>query len=413
MIGDIRQLQIGNCFSYLLIVEDEIIIIDPHLNLLADYQKEIEGKKLVAVIDTHTHADHISCARILSQENDAPLLMSKNAISALPLKRLVDDEKVVLANTKLEVMLTQGHTDDSLSIVWQGHVFTGDTLLINSIGRCDFQNGSPRDMFFSLQNLKTLPAETIVYPSHDYNKLTSSTIADELENNRFLQIDDVELFIETVTAKELPKPADFDNIVSLNQSGEAGQVKKIVANKVAELIEDEDWLLLDVRSAEECASMGIEAAINISLPQIPDRINEIPKGKNIILTCKTGSRAMRAAMILMEKGYANLYLLDGAILAWKGAGLPVLKNGPIIPLQQQIQLIAGSMVTIGIVAAYFLSPLFILISLMAGLGLMLAGFTGLCPMGELLLRAPWNKIKPTKSSTSGGCSASGGGGCSL
>ncbi|MGL1932395.1 MAG: MBL fold metallo-hydrolase [Desulfotalea sp.] len=415
MIGTIKQLQAGFCFSYLLNVDDNVIIIDPHLSLLSHYQKELQGKKLVAVLDTHTHADHISCAMVLSKESNAPLLMSNKAVSALPITRLDDGDKFPLLNTELEIIATPGHTDDSISILWQGNLFTGDTLLINSIGRCDFQNGSPKDLYSSLQKIKELPSETVIYPAHDYNKLKSSTLDKEFSNNKFLKFSNSDDFITLATAKEIPKPANMDNIIALNQSGEAGKINKIEAGKVAQLIKDDNWLLVDVRSAEECASISIKGALNIPLLQISARIKELPKDKKIILTCKTGSRAMRAVSVLMGSGYPDLYLLDGAILAWQKAGLPVVKTGPAIPLQQQILVVAGTMVTSGIVGAYFINSYFILLSLMAGLGLMFAGLTGICMMGEILLRAPWNKIEPIAPSTGGGCSISSenSGGCSV
>ena len=162
----------------------EALIIDPVIEHTNEYIKVLENLKLklVKVIDTHIHADHVSGLNELNKKTNCKRIMGEKSKSEVIDIKIKDGEKIEIENIKLEAMYTPGHTDCSYSYLMNDRVFTGDTLLINGTGRTDFQSGSPYDAYDSLFNrLLKLPEKTLVYPAHDYNGKKNSTI--EIMNN--------------------------------------------------------------------------------------------------------------------------------------------------------------------------------------------------------------------------------------
>ena len=158
----------------------EALIIDPVIEHSDQYIKVLEDLelKLVKVIDTHIHADHITGLNELSQRTGCTKVMGENSKSEVIDLKVKDEEIIKIENIDLKVIYTPGHTDDSYCFTMNDRIFTGDTLLINGTGRTDFQNGSPHDAYHSLfDRVLSLPDETIVYPAHDYNQKKSSTRA--------------------------------------------------------------------------------------------------------------------------------------------------------------------------------------------------------------------------------------------
>ena len=150
----------------------EALIIDPVLESTKEYLNLLEQLelKLVKVIDTHIHADHISGLNELAKQTSCSKVMGEKSQSEVIDIRVKDNDKVNIENIELITMYTPGHTDCSYSFLMNDRIFTGDTLLINGTGRTDFQNGSARDQYDSLFNkILKLPEKTFVYPAHDYN----------------------------------------------------------------------------------------------------------------------------------------------------------------------------------------------------------------------------------------------------
>ena len=177
----------------------EALIIDPVLEHTDQYINLLNKLelKLVKVIDTHIHADHITGLNELSERTNCTKIMGDNSKSEVVDLRVKEDENVKIDNINLKVMYTPGHTDCSYSFLMNDRVFTGDTLLINGTGRTDFQNGSAKDQYNSLFNkLLKLPENTIVLPAHDYNGKKSSTIGNEIKNNPRLQVSSVDQYID-------------------------------------------------------------------------------------------------------------------------------------------------------------------------------------------------------------------------
>ena len=148
----------------------EALIIDPVLENVKDYisiLKELD-LKLVKVIDTHIHADHITGASKLKQVTNCTTIMGEHTPADTVEIKVKDSEIIDIDNLKIRSMYTPGHTSDSYSFLLDNYLFTGDTLLINGTGRTDFQDGSSKDAYNSLfNNLLKLPEETLVYPGHD------------------------------------------------------------------------------------------------------------------------------------------------------------------------------------------------------------------------------------------------------
>ncbi len=160
----------------------EALIIDPVIENTDEYIKVLKslGLKLVKVIDTHIHADHITGLNELSKRTKCSKIMGEQSKSEVLDIRVKDNEKIKIENIELTSIHTPGHTDCSYSFLMNDRVFTGDILLINATGRTDFQNGSSHDAYDSLFNkLLKLPEKTLVYPAHDYNGKKYSTIENE------------------------------------------------------------------------------------------------------------------------------------------------------------------------------------------------------------------------------------------
>ena len=197
----------------------EAVIIDPVLENVEDYinaLKELD-LKLVKVIDTHIHADHITGASKLKQATNCITIMGEHTPADTVEIKVKDDEIIDIDNLKIRSMYTPGHTSDSYSFLLDNYLFTGDTLLINGTGRTDFQNGSSKDAYNSLfNNLLKLPEETLVYPGHDYNGKFSSTIGNEKKFNPRLQVKSVDEYVDIMSKLNLAKPKMIEINVSRN-----------------------------------------------------------------------------------------------------------------------------------------------------------------------------------------------------
>ena len=200
----------------------EALIIDPVIEHTNDYLKILEKLelKLVKVIDTHIHADHITALNELNKRTSCTRIMGENSKSEVIDIKVKDNEKINIENIELKAMYTPGHTDCSYSYFMKDRVFTGDTLLINGTGRTDFQNGSSFDAYDSLFNkLLKLPEKTLVYPAHDYNGKKFSTIETERNNNPRLQVSSKEEYAEIMENLKLANPKMMDVAVPANVKG--------------------------------------------------------------------------------------------------------------------------------------------------------------------------------------------------
>ena len=196
----------------------EALIIDPVIENVESYIKLLNefDLKLVKVIDTHIHADHVTGASKLKDITKCSTIMGENTPADTVEIKVKDDEYINLENLKIRAMYTPGHTSDSYSFLMDDHLFSGDTLLINGTGRTDFQNGSSKDAYKSIfHKLLKLPDRTLLYPGHDYNGEKVSTIGKEKKFNPRLQVKNVDEYVEIMNNLNLKKPLAIDfNIAS-------------------------------------------------------------------------------------------------------------------------------------------------------------------------------------------------------
>ena len=200
----------------------EALIIDPVIENTNEYLKVLKelDLKLVKVIDTHIHADHISGLNELNKQTNCVRVMGEKSESEVIDVRLKENEKVKIENIELKTIYTPGHTECSYCFLMNDRVFTGDTLLINGSGRTDFQGGSAVAQYDSIFNkLLKLPEKTMVYPAHDYNGNTSSTIGNEKNNNPRLQVSSMEEYKNTIDDLKLENPKMMDVAVPANLKG--------------------------------------------------------------------------------------------------------------------------------------------------------------------------------------------------
>ena len=200
----------------------EALIIDPVIEKTEEYLHVLKklNLKLVKVVDTHIHADHISGLNELSKQTNCSKIMGEYSASEVIDIRVKDKEKIKIESIELVSIYTPGHTDCSYSFLMKDRVFTGDTLLINGTGRTDFQNGSANDQYHSLfDRLLKLEDKIFVFPAHDYKGKKFSTIGDEKKNNPRLQVKSENEYVEMMKNLKLENPKMMDVAVSANVKG--------------------------------------------------------------------------------------------------------------------------------------------------------------------------------------------------
>ena len=215
---------VSSTFTYLISSGKgrEALIIDPVLENTNDYILYLKklDLKLVKVIDTHIHADHISGMKELNKQTNCANIMGEQSLSEVVDIKIKDNEKIKIENIELTSMYTPGHTDCSYSFLMKDRIFTGDTLLINGTGRTDFQNGNPIDQYHSLfDRILKLPEKTFVYPAHDYKGKKVSTIGDEKNNNPRLKVNSPNQYAELMNNLNLDNPKMIDIAVPANIKG--------------------------------------------------------------------------------------------------------------------------------------------------------------------------------------------------
>ncbi len=332
------------CQSYLIGCSElrSAIIVDPELSMQDNYLALLnkEGLRLHYLIDTHTHADHFSASQTLSSQLKVPVIMHRSSPAPFVSFHVNDGEMIRLGNLKLEIMHTPGHTEDSICIVVNDSVLTGDTLLLGGTGRSDLPGGDPSKLYHSLFNkLLLLPPDTRVYPAHIYSDKKHSTIANELAYNRRLQITEQTGFIKQMNSLNLSMPDHLTEALRTNLSG-----GKTVAKMIAEAAEkvpfmsltevakrvnskSADFILLDVREVQAFLEGHIPGAINIPRGQLELKVNELLPNPmlRIVTYCEYGKISTLAAATLKELGFDRAVALDGGFNSWQGQDYPVTK----------------------------------------------------------------------------------------
>lgn len=218
-----RQMLDYDTFTYTYLIASEVgregVLIDPVKGNVEQYLRLINelDLKLVYALDTHVHADHITALGELGQKTGCDTVLGKETKAQFVTVHAEEGTPIVFGNLVINPIYTPGHTDDSYCYIMDDRIFTGDTLLIRGTGRTDFQNGNAGDQYDSLfKKILTLPDHTLVFPAHDYNGMTMSTIKEEKAFNPRLQVANKDEYIQLMNNLDLPNPKYMDIAVPAN-----------------------------------------------------------------------------------------------------------------------------------------------------------------------------------------------------
>jgi len=339
-----EQLAVGGCQSYVLGCPETFsgMLIDPEVQLIDRYRAIAarEGLTIRYVVDTHTHADHFSASRQLGAALDVPVVMHCECPEPFVDLRLDDENSLIVGNLRMMALHTPGHTRDSMCLVVNDRVFTGDTLLIGGTGRTDLPTGDPDALYDSLFNkLLKLDPTLLVFPAHDYKGRGHSTIAGELADNPRLQKRERAAFVDMMQHLNLSAPTHLTEALRINMSGakSVSQLLTEAAHSVAFIGLGElnsqvgrrlnDLIVLDVREKDAFSAGHIPTARNLPRGQLELRVNEeFPDPTmRIAVYCEFGKISTLAAATLRELGFLRATALDGGMKAWRESGLPVEK----------------------------------------------------------------------------------------
>jgi glyoxylase-like metal-dependent hydrolase (beta-lactamase superfamily II)/rhodanese-related sulfurtransferase len=364
ILQQIRSTDGTGTLSYLLGDEQVGVgcLIDPNIEDLEKIEKLVGGlnMQLTCVIDTHTHADHVSAAGELRMRAGARTVMHSNtkdkwkivnqgdafgigdtlrANAAIPVDQFVEHGDVVLVgNLKLKMIFTPGHTDNHVSVLVNGNIFTGDLLLIGQAGRSDLPGGDPEAQFDSLvRYILTLDDEVRMHPGHDYENNLYSTVGVERRTNPFLQHRTKEEFVAFV--KEFFPPLAENTAAGGKVTLQCGVqrvtepsevIRNITPLELREMLQrDPGVFLLDVREPFELASTGaIKGVRNIPVGMLRQRLPQLPADRNatIVCVCQSGGRSREAAHFLEKQGFTNVMNLSGGTGGWVRQGYPVVRS---------------------------------------------------------------------------------------
>jgi glyoxylase-like metal-dependent hydrolase (beta-lactamase superfamily II) len=337
-----EQVSTGGCQSYLVGCADTLsaALIDPEISHIDRYQALAArgGLRIRYVIDTHTHADHFSAAKQLAEILRAPAVMHQASPTPHASLRLDDDDMLLVGKLRIRAIHTPGHTGDSMCLVIEDRVFTGDTLLIGGTGRTDLPTGDPDQLYDSLfgKLLKLDPA-LLVFPAHDYKGRSHSTLAAEIADNPRLQKRDRADFTLMMRALNLAAPTHLTEALRTNMTG-GKTVNQMLAEASAEApfialaeldrrlsTRPNDLLVLDVREESAFKAGHVPGAHNLPRGQLELRVNEeIPDPTlRIVTCCEFGKISILAAATLRQLGFMRATALDGGMKAWREGGHPI------------------------------------------------------------------------------------------
>ena len=334
---------VSSTYTYVLFDLDsrDALIIDPvdeqierDLSLLRE-----RGLKLAWTVETHAHADHITSAGQLAEHAGARTAAPEGCGITTAAVQLKDGDTLAFGGERIKALHTPGHTAGSMCYLWRDHVFTGDTLLVNGCGRTDFQSGSAEALYRSItQILFALPDATTVWPAHDYQSRTHTTIGAEKAGNPRIAGKSQAEFVAIMKALNLPKPKRIDEAVPANLTsglrhdaggGELLQARPApgYAGDVSPQLAYKWWkageaVLVDVRTDAEREWVGfIPDAVPLAWKQWPGMAmngafdaklrSAVPEGKKVVLLCRSGVRSIAAAKRATELGFEAYNILEG------------------------------------------------------------------------------------------------------
>jgi len=322
----------SSTYTYLLAsrVGGEALLLDPVLEKTDRYLKLLEelNLKLVKVVDTHVHADHVTAMGALRDKTSCVTVMGEQSPVDVVSMRVSDGERVTIEGLSMTAMHTPGHTDDSYCFRMDDRVFTGDTLLIRGTGRTDFQNGDAGQQYDSLfDGVLKLPESTLVYPAHDYKGDTVSTIGEEKSSNPRLQVAGRAEYIELMANLKLANPKMMDVAVPENmRMGLNFDRQREVATIAPErIIADnaEGMMIVDLREEGERVKSGvIPGSVHAPYSRLDQHLDMLrqAEGRDVVFYCAVGERSTMAVNIARDRGVLGCVHIPGGFIAWAEAG---------------------------------------------------------------------------------------------
>lgn len=337
----------SSTYTYLLGDGGEALLIDPVYEQVPRDLALVQelGLKLVATLDTHVHADHVTGAWRLRQRAGSRIAVSAAAGASEVDQALRHGDSIGFGSRHLSVRATPGHTSGCLTYVLDDDsmAFTGDSLLIRGCGRTDFQQGSPQQLFASVhEQILSLPGECLLYPAHDYRGITVTSVAEERRYNPRLGGDvDVGDFTGHMNNLHLPHPKLMALAVPANlrcgkPEGDAPtdtptwapltlRFSGVWEIEPMALLEQQDKVqIVDVREAPEFIDQlgHLRGATLVPLSQLTERMGEFDKDQPIVAVCRSGVRSAQASVLLTKAGFSQVANLAGGMLRWKLEGFP-------------------------------------------------------------------------------------------
>ncbi len=358
----VRQLNDGPCRTYLIASEKtrQVALVDPVLDRVDDYLKLLQREKwrLAYIIDTHTHADHISGGAALCDRTQTPYVMDPHALAKCPNHRVKDGEALKVGEITIRCISTPGHTNDSITLAIDGHLLTGDFLFIGEqgAGRTDLPTGDPGEHFESLQKLKEFGDTTIILPAHDYEGHVQSTLGAERLKNPRLRFTSKKQYVDWLMRQAQPTPEWMLKVVqenyacsqrpgkewipvdspmcavggSLTLGVDGQQVRTVPPDEAKRRIESAGALALDVREPEEyTGELGhIPESRLIPVAELSSRLGELEsyRGREIITVCMSGGRSLTAAGVLRQAGFANVASMSEGMIGWNLRKYPIARD---------------------------------------------------------------------------------------
>jgi glyoxylase-like metal-dependent hydrolase (beta-lactamase superfamily II)/rhodanese-related sulfurtransferase len=338
----------SSTYSYLLADQGtrQAVLIDPVFEQARRDAALIQELrlKLVATLDTHVHADHVTGAWLLKERCGSDIVVAANGGAIGADRYLVHGDRVRFGDRYVEVRATPGHTQGCLTFVLDDEctAFTGDCLLIRGSGRTDFQQGDARTMYNSVRSqILSLPPSCLLYPAHDYRGLTVTSVDEERRFNPRLGGDIGESdFVGYMRNLGLPHPKLMEIAVPANlRCGRPDDAGSLPAEPLwapltftfAGIFEIQPQALeehapsvqiLDVREHDEFEGpLGrIRGARSIPLDALAARVDELSRDKPVVAVCRAGARSAQAVARLAKAGFASIANLAGGMLRWRAEG---------------------------------------------------------------------------------------------
>ena len=336
-----HEVRSGGCVSYLFGCEATraAALIDPELGQIDRTLAQLssDGLRLHYVIDTHTHADHFSAAHALAQKLDVPVVMHRNSATPFADLRVEGGETLIVGELRAHVLHTPGHTADSMCVVVEDRIFTGDTLLRGGTGRTDLPTGDPEALYLSLfEGIFRLNPRLQVFPAHNYKGTPVSTLEQELASNPRLQKRDRAAFVEQMRSLDLSMPTHLTEALRTNSMG-GKTVRQLISEAASQITfmdmdellrrlerREEDLVVLDVREREAFDEAHIPGARHLARGQLELRVDALLPDPTvrIVTCCELGKISTLAAATLRTMGYRRVVALDGGFQGWRERSLP-------------------------------------------------------------------------------------------